>query len=140
MIVALWEVFWIPGDVFASPFEVIRASDESVPVCFLPELSGPVEGFVDLIGREAFQGMEDVFQGPAFLQSKESVDVVWHDDKGVEEVALFVEMMKGVGYNGMVLTEAAGAVGFIELVFKGDDEASLILGGCFVIPGFGMGF
>ena len=75
-----------------------------------------------------------------FFEPQEDMDVVGHDDEGVELVAVVVEVMEGAGDDGVVFAEAAGAVRFVEFVFEGEDEAALVFGSGFRVPWFWVGF
>lgn len=84
--------------------------------------------------------MDDVGEGVIFEGVEEEMDVIGHDNEGVEVVADAIEMVEGVGDDLVVVGEEARAVGLVEVGFQGHGEAAMVGCGGFVIPRFGVEF
>ena len=81
---------------------MLPGADEAVPVVGLPDGAGLVLGLVYFFGGEAFKRMNDVGEGVITDGAEQKMDVVRHDDEGVEMISLAIEMLESMGNNLVV--------------------------------------
>ena len=109
-------------DIVAVGFKVCAVADAVVGVAALPD--GEFRG--QAVGEAAFDEAHGAFESDG-LWGEEEVDVVGHDDEGVEEIVAFgAVVLEGFEEEvavGGELEEAAGVVG------AGGDEVSAGAGG-----------
>jgi hypothetical protein len=82
-------------DILGHIPEMRAVPDQPIKVIPLPERTVPLFECIDSSGSEGFPRGHNILEIVFLGQGKEDMDVIRHDDEGVDQVAIRVEMQEG---------------------------------------------
>src|SRR5262249_14464441 len=90
---------WVFSDIPNLAIVVISVADYVVEILNLPDLATSIQLVIHFVGSKGFPRVQDAFQRVTIGGLYQHMNVVGHDDGGMNDVSFAVEMVDRVVYN-----------------------------------------